>query len=318
MQDESGSPTTPESKKGLSNLASRLLASFVIVPLLIGLFYVDHKFLSPHAPVLWLLCMLLGLRSAWEMGDLLNTRSFRINRPLVLVCVGLVISSAWYAPLTAADVNAPPCGAGLGPTAMVFAGVVIALLLTGAARYEQPGTSMETCGAEILTVAYIGFLFAMTAQLRWVAGVEAGYLVIAAMIIPTKCGDIGAYTFGRLFGKRKMAPVLSPGKTWAGALGAVVFSAAAGFLWLRFGTAIFNENWNSPAWYLAAAYGMAMGVSGLLGDLCESLIKRDVGKKDAAAILPGFGGALDLVDSPLFAGPVAYLLWSLLPLATWR
>lgn len=310
-------PPTDSPKKERSNLASRLLASVVIVPGLGILFYLDHAVFGAKAIVLWAFLMALGLRSAWEMCDLLNTRSFRMNRPLVLVCVGIVISSSWYAPLTAEDPNAIACGAALGPTAIAFTFSVIALLLAGAARYERPGHSMETFGAELMTVAYVGLLFAVTAQLRWVAGVEAGYLVIAAMIVPTKSGDIGAYTFGRLFGKRKMAPVLSPGKTWAGAVGAVVFSAAAGFLWLRFGTGLFDSSWESPAWYLTILFGAAMGVSGLLGDLCESLIKRDCGKKDAAAILPGFGGALDLVDSPLFAGPVAYLLWTLLPLATW-
>ena len=64
-------------------------------------------------------------------------------------------------------------------------------------------------------------------------------------------------------------------------------------------------------------FGAVIGIVGLVGDLCESLIKRDVGKKDAAALLPEFGGILDLLDSVLFAGPVAYLMWLYLPLAPW-
>lgn len=319
MPDEQSEPTnTPTGKPPRSNLANRLLASCVMVPLFVLLFYGDHKWFAPSAPVLWVVCIALGLRSAWEMGDLLDTRSFRMKRWLVVAGVGIVISSAWYAPLTATDPDNMPCAAALGPTAIAFALLVIVLLLAAAAGYEQPGDNLETLAGEVLTIGYVGLLLAVTAQLRWVAGVEAGYLVIASMIIATKFGDIGAYMFGRLFGKRKMAPRLSPGKTWAGAFGAVVVSALAGFLWLQFATDIFDSGWEPPAWYLSAGFGAAMGVSGLLGDLCESLIKRDVGKKDAAAFLPGFGGALDLIDSLLFAGPVAYLLWSLLPLATWR
>jgi phosphatidate cytidylyltransferase len=138
------------------------------------------------------------------------------------------------------------------------------------------------------------------------------------MVIATKFGDIGAYTLGRLFGKRKMAPRLSPGKTWMGGLGALLFSALAGWAWLQFATPLFNADWQPPAWYLSLFYGAVLGVAGLLGDLCESLIKRDVGNKDSARLMPGFGGLLDLLDSILFAGPVAYLLWITLPLATWQ
>ncbi|MEQ9065714.1 MAG: phosphatidate cytidylyltransferase, partial [Gimesia chilikensis] len=74
--------------------------------------------------------------------------------------------------------------------------------------------------------------------------------------------------------------------------------------------------WSAPAWYWSILFGAIIGVVGLVGDLCESLIKRDVGKKDSAELLPGFGGLLDLLDSPLYAGPVAFLLWKLLPLVT--
>jgi phosphatidate cytidylyltransferase len=92
-------------------------------------------------------------------------------------------------------------------------------------------------------------------------------------------------------------------------------------LWLQFATPLFaprGAEWFAPAWGWSAFYGLGLGVVGLIGDLCESLIKRDVGKKDSASLFPGFGGLLDLVDSVLYAGPVAYILWKALPLATWK
>lgn len=314
---ESG-PLESAAPAGRSNLANRLLASAVLIPLLWALFYADHKFFGPSAPVLLLLCEVLGLRAAWEMCQLLRTRSFRVHRPAVLLTTGLVIASSWWVPMTAETIETLPCGTALGPVAVTFALCVMGLLLFAAARYHSPGDNMETVGAEILITAYVGLLIAVTAQLRWVAGFVAGYLVIGSMILPAKMGDIGAYTFGRLFGKRKLAPRLSPGKTWAGAVGALVFSAATGWMWLQWATPMFRETWEPPAWWLSLLFGAAMGLTGLLGDLCESLIKRDVGQKDAAPLLPGFGGTLDLIDSPLFAGPTAYLLWTLLPLATWQ
>ncbi|HEY4262892.1 MAG TPA: phosphatidate cytidylyltransferase, partial [Schlesneria sp.] len=92
-------------------------------------------------------------------------------------------------------------------------------------------------------------------------------------------------------------------------------------LWLYFATPLFapkGEHWTPPDWLSSSVYGLILGVTGLIGDLSESLIKRDVGKKDSARLLPGFGGLLDLIDSVLYAGPVAYVLWKALPLVTWH
>jgi phosphatidate cytidylyltransferase len=173
---------------------------------------------------------------------------------------------------------------------------------------------MESLGGHLLIVSYVGMLLAATVQLRWVAGAELGYLALGSMVIAVKMGDTGAYTFGRLFGKRKMSPKLSPGKTWAGFVGALVGSGLGAWAWLQFATPLFDAAAQPPAWYWSVCYGVAMGVVGLVGDLCESLIKRDMGQKDAAALMPGFGGLLDLLDSILYAGPVAHVLWVVLPL----
>src|SRR5207249_1492180 len=106
----------------------------------------------------------------------------------------------------------------LGPAMLVLSLSIVALLIGGGLRYRAPGTSMETLGAELLVLCYVGVLTSVTAQLRWVAGDETGYLALGSLVVVTKCGDTVAYTFGRLFGRRKMAPLLSPGKTWMGAV----------------------------------------------------------------------------------------------------
>jgi phosphatidate cytidylyltransferase len=111
-----------------------------------------------------------------------------------------------------------------------------------------------------------------------------------------------------------MVPLLSPGKTWMGAVGALLGSGLGALLWLQMATPRFDSTWEPCGWFWAMLYGMIVGVAGLIGDLCESLVKRDVGCKDSAALFPGFGGLLDLLDSILYAGPVAYLLWQVLPL----
>src|SRR5690606_29223805 len=97
-----------------------------------------------------------------------------------------------------------------------------------------------TLGAEVLAVSYVGVLLAMAAELRWVSGGTLGYLALGSLLIGAKVGDIGGYSFGRLFGRTKLAPILSPGKTRAGAVGAVVTAAIVTALWLQFAGPLFD------------------------------------------------------------------------------
>jgi phosphatidate cytidylyltransferase len=298
-------------------LGSRLLISSILIPALIGLFVIDNR-LGPRALLLLVLCQLLAARSVYEMVLLLRHRSFA---PHLLLTGGLtlaVIAASWQ---WTADLDSQAAIAvanpGLALMALAYTAAVLLLLLKGAIAFREAGTSMQNLGGELLIVSYVGVLIAVTAQLRWVAGPQAGYLALGSLIIAAKCGDIGAYTLGRLFGKKKMVPRLSPAKTWAGAWGALLGAGFGALLWLQLATPRFNSSWAAPPWYWSAAFGVFIGVAGLLGDLCESLIKRDVGQKDSAALLPGFGGLLDLLDSILYAGPVAYVLWQVMPLQTW-
>ena len=296
-------------------LAWRLVISALLIPALVAVFVLDHR-AGASAPYLLILTLLLAARGAWEMALLLKTRIAVPDQVLTIGCTMAVVAAAWLGPRGHAD-DAFAATAALGPVALVFALSILLLFLVRAAGYVGPGSTSETLGAEVLTVAYIGVLLAVTAQLRWVAGAEAGYLALGSLVIATKCGDIGAYTLGRLFGKRKMVPRLSPGKTWAGGLGALLGAGLAAWAWLHFATPRIVSGARPPEWYWSVLYGVVLGAVGLVGDLCESLIKRDVGQKDSAPLLPGFGGLLDLIDSVIYAGPIAYILWLVLPLAKW-
>lgn len=293
-------------------LGWRLLISAILIPALFVVFYFDAK-AGETAPWLLGLSVLIAARGAWEMSHLLRTRSFSPSVPLVMACSVATVAANWYGRFGLLDTPPSSLLDGVGPALVAFALSLLAVFLSNAIRYREPGTSMETLGAEVLTVAYLGVLLSFAVQLRWVAGAEAGYYVLASLLIATKAGDIGAYTFGRLWGRRKMVPRLSPGKTWMGGLGALVGSGLGAYLWLHFAIGLFPlpPEAKPPVWIWCVVYGMALGVVGLIGDLCESLIKRDVGKKDSAALLPGFGGLLDLIDSVLYAAPVAWLLWAL-------
>lgn len=293
------------------SLAWRLGLSALLIPGLIALFIADHR-AGASAPWLLAFCLFLSLRSAWELGRLLTVRNLHPNWQEAAACCVLLLGAAWQPYL-----GGEGTGSGLECLALMIGLCVLALLAREACRFRTPGQSMEALGANLLIVCYAGLLLALTAQLRWVAGAAAGYVALGSLIVTAKLGDVFAYTFGRLFGKRKMSPYLSPGKTWAGFAGAMVGSALGSWLWFRFATPRFGDHWLPPADWATVVYGLVVGLVALVGDLCESLIKRDVGQKDSAPLMPGFGGLLDLLDSVIYSGPVAYLLWRLLPLATW-
>ncbi|MBB01723.1 MAG: phosphatidate cytidylyltransferase [Planctomyces sp.] len=309
------SATTPDRVPDRS-LSWRLIISVVLITVLGSAFYWDHR-IGREAPILLGVCLLLAIRGAWEMTSLLKIRNFQPHFSLVGPCVIGIILATWLKPLGIGD----PENIGLsylGPTMLTFSLVVMLLFLISTFRFREPGKSMETLSAEILIVVYVGVFLSMTAQLRWVAGAEAGYLVLGSLLVAAKGGDIGAFASGKMFGRKKLNPHLSPGKTWWGARGALIASAIFSWAWLTYMPGVFDPKWEPCPWPLAVLYGIVVGIVGMVGDLCESLIKRDVGKKDSAPLMPGFGGILDLLDSVLYTGPVAYLFWSLFPMATWR
>ncbi|MBX3441155.1 MAG: phosphatidate cytidylyltransferase [Planctomyces sp.] len=292
-------------------LGWRLLISAILVPAFAGLFWLDHRS-GPAAPVLFLLCQVLAIRSTWEFCDLVTVRNLRPRFACAAVGSSLVVVAAWLIPWF----GEAPALRETGPAGLILSACVLWLLgslASQAVRFRAPGSEMETSASELLAVVYCGVLLAMTAQSRWLQGGAWGYLALGALVITVKSGDIGGYTLGRLFGRRKMAPHLSPGKTWAGFVGALLGAALGGWLWLRFATPwLAGPEW-AVAHGRAIAWGLTFGLIGLVGDLCESLIKRDVGRKDAAALFPGFGGLLDLLDSVIYAGPVAWLWWLIWP-----
>ncbi|MEQ9409072.1 MAG: phosphatidate cytidylyltransferase [Fuerstiella sp.] len=286
------------------------------MPLLLMLFRWDAG-LGNGAPVLLVLCLLLAIRSSYEMCLLLKTRAMRPVFEVTAFCNVLVILAAWsQARVTGQQDPETELLVTLGLVACAIFVSLLLLLLLEAIRYRKPGVSSESLGANLLVVMYSGGLLAVLAQFRWFPHPTIGYFAIGSVIIAVKSGDVMAYTFGRLWGRKKMVPTLSPGKTWMGGLGALVGGCLGSWLWLTWGGRLFDANPSPAGLDCILGYGITMGAVGLIGDLCESLIKRDMEKKDSAQLLPGFGGLLDLLDSPLFAAPVAMAWWLFWPPAT--
>ena len=260
----------------MTAFASRILVVAIGLPVVLGLVWLGDG---------WLLGLLLvaGLVGLHEY--------FALTRPL------RPIVFAGYAGLVAALVGAEAGGLQwlLGGFALTLP---FAFLLKGLAGTRQP-TAVST-GATVLGVAWIGLGLGHVLLLRELP--EHGRLAVFAVLIAVFADDTAAYLAGRLVGRHRMAPTISPGKTWEGFF---FGSAAAVFVvWVTLYKQGFLEGWRS------LVLGGAIALAGPLGDLFESALKRDANVKDSGRLLGGHGGMLDRLDAPLFAGVAAFYVIS--------
>ncbi len=234
---------------------------------------------------------------------------------LLLVAVFAILCFSEYARI--ADAQAMPgyvAGvliliAPLSQAALIlFLAALAAMCLTMAAQDFAKGAARA--GALVLGIAYIFGSWKTATLLHEIEapgyrGVAAGHYWLMFALMINWIGDTGAYYVGRKFGKRKLAPRVSPGKSWEGAAA----SAVTGILFGVFFVPFFIPGTSPLA---AAAISLVANAAGQVGDLAESALKRGAGVKDSGTILPGHGGMLDRLDSSLFSIPVVYTLVMLL------
>lgn len=276
-------------------IRTRVIVGSVLALAAAGLLAGDRH-LDPFFPCLFVCLAFVGVFATRELVSLLPA-SFRPSRTLVTVGVIIVLASNWYN-----CVHAGPTGRSPWPPVVgAFVCVLVVGFLIEMRRFREPGAAVLRLALLVFAVAYLGLLGSCLAQLRWVADPFRSSVILALTIFVPKCADIGAFFTGTFLGRRKMTPVLSPKKTWEGFAGGLIASVLVA-VGLHAATDVFRHGLVE-----ATLFGLLVGVAGVLGDLAESLIKRDGQQKDAARSIPGFGGVLDVIDSVLFAAPVAYL-----------
>jgi phosphatidate cytidylyltransferase len=191
--------------------------------------------------------------------------------------------------------------------------IVLALLFLFLMQFRRRQYSgvITDISTTLFGIVYISWFFSFLIKIRHLSG---GVGLLSAILLITKLGDIGAYLVGMRFGKTPLVPHISPKKSVEGAMGGLLFSvlgalvskalfyAYGGFALLQGGIAYLH----------LALLGIFFGILGQLGDLSESLIKRDCQVKDAGIIFPGLGGALDTIDSLLFSAPAFYFYISVI------
>ena len=149
---------------------------------------------------------------------------------------------------------------------------------------------------------YVPWLLNFIQKINFFPGVEGKFFLLYFILV-TKFSDTGAYAVGSLIGRHKMIPRISPGKTWEGFAGAILVSTGASLVFVHFlGGRMAGMNYVH-----ATILGIVLSVTAVIGDLIESLFKREAGVKDSGNVLPGIGGVLDLLDSLLFNAPIMYL-----------
>jgi phosphatidate cytidylyltransferase len=149
---------------------------------------------------------------------------------------------------------------------------------------------------------YVPWLLNFIQKINFFPNVQGHYYLLYFLLI-TKLSDTGAYATGSLIGRHKMIPRISPGKTWEGFVGALVFSTVASLLFVHF----FGARMAGMNWKHAMVLGIVLAIGAVIGDLIESLFKREAGVKDSGKFFPGIGGILDLLDSLLFNAPIMYV-----------
>jgi phosphatidate cytidylyltransferase len=261
----------------MSNLTLRILTAGVGIPILVWLLFLApaHSFFA---------LVVFAIFAAAGEAHAMGAPEDRLGRVATMVAAGGIGSALYFS-------------TGVLPVASALAAAVVLILVVHLVRVG----AMETVGRRIAvslgSALYVGVLLTFVGLLHR-APFGARWVLLALTI--TWVGDTGAYAAGRIFGRHKMYELVSPKKTWEGAVGGLLAGAAA---------ALVAHAWYLPELSVLDALLIALPASalGMIGDLCESLLKRSFGVKDSGKILPGHGGMLDRVDALMFVAPYIYL-----------
>lgn len=290
----------------MSELTRRVLFSLVAIPVALGaIWYGD-----------WALAALLAVAAALAAHEYFNIARAAGHEPFS----GAGAALAGLIPIA---LHARRLGLYSGDLATMAMVVLLILFAASIWRRWPAGRPLGAAATTAFGVAYAGATLGYGYLLRYhpyAVGRTAGAALLALPLILTWTSDIGAYFVGRALGRRKLIPAVSPGKTWAGAIGALVSCMVVAWAYQRWvlvpqATLALRPVVVALSASGALLFGAIISVAAQVGDLAESLIKRESGVKDSSHLIPGHGGVLDRLDSLFFVLPVAYLVfdWLLIP-----
>ena len=264
----------------------RLITALILAPLVLALVFLGPK---------WLIALsvaMVAVLAGWEFLGL--TEKCGAKPPRVAVATALAV-------LFGVNFEAPD------QTLVLFSGLSLILLVYCTFRSPVERVLMDAMSS-IFALCYTGLTLLAIPTLR---EQPSGPTLVVFLLLVVWAGDIVALYVGRMWGERKLAPSISPNKTWAGAIGSLAGSllVAGGLFWLSLELAQWNFvklSFADEVWWYWLVMAIVVNIAAQVGDLAESALKRSAGVKDSGSLLPGHGGVLDRIDALLLAAPV---LW---------
>jgi phosphatidate cytidylyltransferase len=286
--------TLPPSRSGFR---WRLISSVALWGIMLAVIF----WLPPTA--LYLFMNVVIARAAWEFYKICEVKGLRSYKVWGVIGTVALISGSWFV-FGMSAFRSPADFAALSYDFDIFILLVFALgVFVRQFPQKLNPQGIETMAVTLFGLIYVAWLANFITRVNF-ATVNGRYWVMYLVVV-TKFTDIGAYLIGSSLGRHKMTPRISPKKTWEGTAGGVVFAMGGSFLCLY----VMPDKLSADGMKMshAVVLGLLLGCGAVIGDLAESLIKREAGVKDSSTILPGHGGCLDMIDSLLFTAPLLYV-----------
>ena len=278
--------TLPASRSGFQ---WRLISSLVLWAIMLSVIF----WLPPTA--LYIFVNVVLARAVWEFYLICEAKGLRTYKVWGVIGTLALVSGSWF-------FYRQPQRLELSYDFDVLILLVFALgVFIRQFPQKLNPQGIETMAVTLFGLIYVAWLGNFITRINFAS--PRGRYFIMLLVVATKFTDMGAYIVGSLMGRHKMIPRISPKKTWEGTIGGVAFAVGGAFLC----------RWVMPVEMAqltnvhAVIVGLLLGVAAVIGDLAESLIKREAGVKDSSTILPGHGGCLDMIDSLLFTAPLLYV-----------
>jgi phosphatidate cytidylyltransferase len=256
---------------------------------------------SGYEIAFFVLIGVLGLLALWEFYGMLDHKGLPSFKVTAMFCGSVMLCGSFYyfskiGPEHSYDFEMA--------VLLFFLLTVFTRQMFDSLRDDAP---LQTMAYTLFGLLYVLWLFNFMTKIVYVVprsptGAVTGQFYCLYLIVVTKFSDMGAYLTGSMIGRHQLIPHISPKKTWEGFAGALFFSLLASWGLLR----LMPNKLSALNWTHATVLGLLLGFAAVIGDLAESIIKRSTGVKDSGNLLPGIGGALDLIDSLLFTAPLLF------------
>jgi phosphatidate cytidylyltransferase len=297
MSDTAQSVVAPPSKGAV--FLRRLLSTTVLWGIVLGSLFSGNKALSDYVFLIILMFLtIFGLQEFYGMvsklGHACYARAGIFGAVLLLLATFCYISGQFGAAAPPSRVNDFEIS--------FFILFVLGLCLRQFVS-RQTTTGIIAISTTLFGLMYVPWLLNFIQKINFFGRGVDGHFYVLYFLLVTKLSDSGAYVVGSLIGKHKMIPRISPGKTWEGFCGAIVVSTAASVIFAH----VAGAHLTGMTLPHAVILGIILSIGAVVGDLIESLFKREAGLKDSGRLFPGVGGILDLLDSLLFNAPLMYL-----------